>query len=92
MAPGAARKTSIPVGVVFSTTGSYSTIGTAMLNGALLAVEEINESNRFDFTLDPIIRDPGGEPAAYRVLCEELLRPRALRHIIGCYTSSAAKR
>ncbi|MGO8916360.1 MAG: transporter substrate-binding domain-containing protein [Stellaceae bacterium] len=91
MAPSGVRKTTLPVGVVFSTTGSYRTIGTAMLNGALLAIEEINESSRFDFTLDPVIRDPGGEPTAYRVLCEELLRPRALRHIIGCYTSSSRK-
>jgi ABC-type branched-subunit amino acid transport system substrate-binding protein len=85
------RNTAVPVGVVFSTTGSYRTVGTAMLNGALLAIQEVNESSGFDVTLDPIVRDPGGEPTAYRTHCEELLRPRKVRHVIGCYTSSSRK-
>jgi ABC-type branched-subunit amino acid transport system substrate-binding protein len=85
------RSAAVPVGVVFSTTGSYRTIGTAMLNGALLAIQEVNDSGSFDVTLDPVIRDPGGEPTAYRTHCEELLRPRTVRHVIGCYTSSSRK-
>ncbi len=91
MAAALKGSTSIPLGLVFSTTGSYRTVGQEMLNGVLLALEEIAGSPDFDFRLEPIIRDPGGEPAAYGRECEEILRNRNVRHIIGCYTSSSRK-
>jgi len=81
----------MPLGIVFSVTGSYRMLGQEMLNGALLAVEEINGSSEFDFAFAPTIRDPGGDPAAYRLHCEDILRGRAVRHIVGCYTSSSRK-
>jgi branched-chain amino acid transport system substrate-binding protein len=81
----------MPLGIVFSVTGSYRMLGQEMLNGALLAVEEINGSREFDFAFAPTIRDPGGDPAAYRLHCEDILRGRAVRHIVGCYTSSSRK-
>lgn len=84
-------RTSIPFGVVFSVTGSYRTVGQEMANGALLAVSEINEDSSFDFEFKPIIRDPGGDADDYRIQCEEILRDRTVRHIIGCYTSSSRK-
>ena len=92
--PPSARGTSkptIPVGVLFSVTGSYRTIGEELLNGALLAIEEINASPRFDFALDPSIENPSGDLNAYSAKCESLLGNRALRHIVGCYTSSSRK-
>jgi ABC-type branched-subunit amino acid transport system substrate-binding protein len=82
---------SIPLGVVFSTTGSYRTVGQEMLNGTLLAIEEVAESSEFGLKFDPIIRNPGGETAAYRRECEDILRERRVRHIVGCYTSSSRK-
>jgi ABC-type branched-subunit amino acid transport system substrate-binding protein len=82
---------SIPLGVVFSVTGSYRTIGQEMLNGALLALEEVNESGDFDFRFRPSVRDAGGDTTAYRTHCEDLLHSRTLRHVVGCYTSSSRK-
>jgi len=82
---------SIPLAVVFSTSGSYSTVGQEMLNGALLALEEIADSPDFPFTFDPIIRDPGGDTAAYGRACEDVLRRRDVHHVLGCYTSSSRK-
>jgi len=90
-ATGASGRPSIPIGVVFSVTGSYRTVGQEMLNGALLALEEVNNDPAFDFSFDPAIVDPGGEPTAYRSTCEELLRSRSMGHIVGCYTSSSRK-
>ena len=81
----------IPLGVVFSVTGSYRTVGQEMLNGVLLALEEVNEGPEFDFRFRPVIRNADGDPTAYRSHCEELLRSRTLRHIVGCYTSSSRK-
>ena len=82
---------SIPLGVVFSTSGSYRTIGQEMLNGALLAIEEIAEKSDFAFKFDPIIKDPGGDTANYGRECEDILRRRNVRHVVGCYTSSSRK-
>jgi len=84
-------RASIPVGVIFSVSGSYRTVGQEMLNGALLALEEVNRDAAFDFAFEPEILDPGGEPTSYRLMCEEILRGRSVRHVIGCYTSSSRK-
>jgi branched-chain amino acid transport system substrate-binding protein len=89
--PDRAACPSIPLGVIFSVTGSYRTVGREMLHGALLALEEINESAAYGFRFEPLIANPGGEPTAYRTKCEEILRNRNVRHVIGCYTSSSRK-
>lgn len=62
-----------------------------MLNGALLALEEVNASPEFDFVFEPVIANPGGDTAAYRTMCEDILRDRRVRHVVGCYTSSSRK-
>lgn len=84
-------RVSIPLGVVFSVTGSYRTVGQEMANGTLLGLSEINQDPSFDFVFRPIVRDAGGNTEAYRIYCEEILRDRAVRHIVGCYTSSSRK-
>lgn len=61
-----------------------------MLNGALLAVEEVNGASEPDLRLAPLIADPGGELQRYSLLCNELLDMN-ISHIIGCYTSSSRK-
>jgi branched-chain amino acid transport system substrate-binding protein len=86
-----AGRAEIPVGLVFSRTGSYSTVGEELLNGALLAIEEINDSPEFDFRFRPRIENPGGDLNEYRHRCEDLLRNKAVRHVVGCYTSSSRK-
>jgi len=81
----------VPLGVIFSVSGSYRTVGQEMLNGALLALEEVNGDAAFGFTFDPIVANPAGDTAAYRAACESILRDRSVRHILGCYTSSSRK-
>ena len=91
MATARTTRATIPLGIIFSTTGSYRTVGQEMLDGALLALEEINGSSEFDFKLAPSFCDPAGDLANYRTMCEDLLRDRSVRHIVGCYTSSSRK-
>jgi len=81
----------VPVGLVFSRTGSYRTVGEELLNGALLAIEEVNDTPGIEFRFVPKIEDPGGDLNEYRIRCEELLRNEAVRHVVGCYTSSSRK-
>lgn len=84
-------KAKIPIGVLFSTTGPYATVGEAMLNGTLLAIDEVNRSPDFDFELVPLVRNPGGETSEYASICRDLIINSGVAHIIGCYTSSSRK-
>jgi ABC-type branched-subunit amino acid transport system substrate-binding protein len=79
------------LGLLFSITGPYATIGQAMLNGALLAIDEVNAGDGFPFTFEPSIADPGGANSAYARLAKSMLIDEGLVHVIGCYTSSSRK-
>lgn len=81
----------IPIGILFSTEGPYSTVGRAMRDGAFLALEEVNQDERFPFELVPVEREPAGDMAAYRTHARSLLRDEGVKHVIGCYTSSSRK-
>ncbi|MDQ0394342.1 transporter substrate-binding domain-containing protein [Labrys monachus] len=77
------------IGVMFSTTGSYSVVARSMLNGALLAFEEISRSFP-DLRLEPVVVNPGGDLARYAELSRQMAGD-GIRHVIGCYTSSSRK-
>ena len=63
-----------------------------MEKSALMAVDEVNQSDEFDFQFAPHLRDPGGVVAAYHTACDDLdSRPRVSHHIVGCYTSASRK-
>jgi urea transport system substrate-binding protein len=81
----------VPVGIVFSRTGSYAALGRDQHDGTLLAIETVNASPSFGVTLVPSFVDPAGSLDAYRSFCEQLLAGRRIRHVIGCYTSSSRK-
>jgi branched-chain amino acid transport system substrate-binding protein len=62
-----------------------------MEKSALMAVDEVNRSDEFDFTFTPHLRDPGGVVAAYHTACDDLIRSEQVQHIVGCYTSASRK-
>lgn len=84
-------KPSIPLGLVFSRTGPYAMMAGEMQKSALMAVDEVNQSDAFDFTFTPHLRDPGGVVAAYHTACDDLIRTEQIHHIVGCYTSASRK-
>ena len=81
----------LKIGLLFSTDGPYATIGRAMLNGARLAINEVNASSSYPFLLDPLVADPQGENGRYAELARTMLAGERLVHIVGCYTSSSRK-
>jgi urea transport system substrate-binding protein len=83
-------KTTVPVGILFSTSSSYGTIGRELRDGALLAIEAVNSDPRIKVTLQPWIVDPAGSLDAYRSAIEEMLLA-GVRQFVGCYTSSSRK-
>ncbi len=84
-------KETVPVGILYSLTGTYGLVSWEMLNGALLGLDECNALLNGRTELRPVILDPGGRLSAYASHCESLMRDYGCRHIIGCYTSAARK-
>jgi len=84
-------KPAIPLGLVFSRSGPYEMMAREMEKSALMAVDEVNCSDEFDFTFTPHLRDPGGVVAAYHTACDDLIRSEQVHHIVGCYTSASRK-
>lgn len=84
-------KNVIPLGVLYSVSGDYAVIGREMLNGIMLAIEEINANPAYPFTLAPVVCDPGGALDKYHDYCHDLLYRHKVRHVIGCYTSASRK-
>jgi branched-chain amino acid transport system substrate-binding protein len=62
-----------------------------MRKSALMAIDEINGSDEFDFAFAPRLRDPGGIVAGYHTACADLIREEQVDHIVGCYTSASRK-
>ena len=78
------------VGLLFSLTGPYSVVARSMMNGALIALEEINASPDLRIALEPVAMDPAGDNAQYAAMADKLLA-RGIKHVVGCYTSSSRK-
>ncbi|MDR4306605.1 transporter substrate-binding domain-containing protein [Chelatococcus sambhunathii] len=76
------------VGLMFSSTGPYSSVAEPMLNGAMLAISEINGEGAV--RLDPVVVNPGGDLSRYASLSSQLLSS-GIRQVVGCYTSSSRK-
>ncbi|MBR2574868.1 MAG: transporter substrate-binding domain-containing protein [Loktanella sp.] len=85
------RKTTLDVGILYSTTGSYAAVGQSMSAGAHLAIAKINANPDEAVTLRPVVIDPKGIPSAYADAVQCLLLDHGLTHVFGCYTSSSRK-
>src|SRR3982074_3674007 len=85
------KKLSVPLGLVFSRSGPYAMMAGEMRKSALMAIDEINGSDEFDFVFAPHLRDPAGVVADYHTACAELIREEQVDHIVGCYTAASRK-
>lgn len=81
----------IPVGVLFSKSGSYAAIGQEGYWGARIAIDEINASGLFDFRFLRVDGDPKGSAENYAAEADRMMREAGCRHIIGTQTSSSRK-
>lgn len=85
------NKAPLELGIVVSTSGSYSAVGQSMCAGAALAIAEVNANPDAPVWLHPLVIDPGGITSAYADAVETLLVTRGLTHVLGFYTSSSRK-
>lgn len=80
------------IGLLFSTSGVTSIIEKSQLNGALLAIDEINRSGGIlGRQIETVAHNPGSMVARYGELAEQLIRENRVKVIFGCYMSSSRK-
>ncbi len=80
----------IKIGILFSCTGPYGSIGRDCRDGAALAFAEASEMAGKGISFEPVYTDPEGEPRAYLEQARAMLRD-GCRLIIGTITSLARK-
>lgn len=80
------------IGILFSTSGVTSIIEQSQLNGALLAIDEINAAGGvLGRPIVPVAYDPGSVVKRYGELAERLIAEDRVTVLFGCYMSSARK-
>ena len=80
------------IGTLFSTSGVTSIIEKSQLNGALLAIDEINKAGGvLGRPIEPISYNPGSSVPRYGELAEKLIVENKVNVIFGCYMSSSRK-
>jgi branched-chain amino acid transport system substrate-binding protein len=84
-------KDRIAIGVLFSTTGPYATLGREGYDGALTAISEINHDDVYPFGFRAEIRDPAGNTEAYAGLCHDIIATSDPEFVVGCTTSWSRK-
>jgi urea transport system substrate-binding protein len=86
------KKTPIPVGVLFSITGSMAQDEKPVQRATLLAIEEINQQGGIDgHPLKPIVYDSASDLKAGAVLAKKMIVSDHVKVIFGCWTSAARK-
>jgi len=76
------------IGILYSTTGAYGSMGRDARDGADFAIAEF--AGDYEGTVEPVFYDPHAELAAYLEGARHLLKS-GCRHIVGTITSAARK-
>lgn len=80
----------IPVGLLFSLTGSVAVVEHTLHDASLMAMEEINASGGVHGRmLRPIIEDPASDPATYADRARRLMIRDKCISVFGSYTSAS---
>lgn len=88
--PAHALGDDIPVGLLFSLTGSVAVVEHTLHDAALLAIEEINaQGGIHGRMLRPIIEDPASDPATYADRARRLMIRDECISVFGSYTSAS---
>ncbi|MFP5078497.1 transporter substrate-binding protein [Rhizobium sp. YIM 134829] len=81
----------IPISILYSTTGPYAALGREAVNGALAAIAEVNADMAAPFRLQAKIDDPAGRADLYAMMSEAAIREQGCRHVVGTITSWSRK-
>ncbi|TCR91731.1 transporter substrate-binding domain-containing protein [Rhizobium sp. BK376] len=78
----------LKIGILYSTTGPYGSMGRDARDGALFAIEELTAAGK---RIEPVFIDPHANIPAYLEAAKHMLRNAGCRHIVGTITSAARK-
>ncbi|MFM1889481.1 MAG: urea transporter substrate-binding protein [Planctomycetota bacterium] len=85
-------RTPIKVGILHSLTGTMSASESPVVDGCLLAIEQINEAGGvLGRPVEAIVRDGASDPATFAREAERLLEDDGVAAIFGCWTSASRK-
>lgn len=88
----AQSKGDIPVGILYSLTGTTAIVERSMSQTALMAIEEINKNGGvLGRKLRPIVEDPASTPKTYSEKARKLILQDKVVSIFGCYTTASRK-
>jgi branched-chain amino acid transport system substrate-binding protein len=80
----------VTFGVLNPMSGPFSSLGPAQRKGAELAVEFVNNSDEFDFEVDPVYEDTATDPATARQKASRLVDQDGAQFLAGAINSSVA--
>ncbi len=84
------QKEKIKIGAIISLTGNYGALGSERLNGAVLAVEEINKAGGvLGKELELVPRDDGTEPTSAKNIAADMVNSHHVPAIIGAAASGS---
>ena len=75
-------KHQVPIGLIYSTQGTYKHMGTNAYLGSLYAIQQINKANSLNIELIAHHRDPQGNLDHYVTAVNDLLA-QDINHIFG---------
>lgn len=83
----------IPVGVLFSHSGSMAVTEKAHLEGTLLAIGEINANGGvLGRQIEPVVKNPQSQPNQYAVMATQMLSANdQIKVMFGCCSSASRK-
>jgi urea transport system substrate-binding protein len=88
----AAKSGDIPIGVLFSLTGTIAVVERSMHNAALLAIDEINAAGGINGRkLRAVIEDPASDPATFADKVRKMILKDRVVSVFGAYTSASRK-
>ena len=79
------------LGILFSTSGPYGSIGRDCRDGAALAIAHLGEEGAALFVVEPVWADPAGRAELYIAMAGDMMRAQGCRHIVGAVTSQSRK-
>jgi urea transport system substrate-binding protein len=82
----------IKVGILHSLSGTMAISETAVVDAALMAIDEINAAGGLlGRRIEPVIADGASNPAIFAREAERLIKEEAVSTIFGCWTSACRR-
>ncbi len=84
--------TEIRVGVLHSLTGTMANNERHLVNAAVMAIDELNQSGGvLGRQIKAVVKDGASDPAVFAMQAEKLLKEEKVTAIFGCWTSASRK-